>query len=50
MKIGVVMLNSAYVISVRVIWLTWAVIRRHNMRFLVLTFVSLNCQKRWGKE
>lgn len=31
MKIGVVMLNSVYVISVRVIWSTWTVIGRHDM-------------------
>lgn len=49
-KIGVVVLNSAYVISVRVIWSTWTVIGRDDMRFLGLTFVSQNCQKRWGKE
>lgn len=48
MKIDVVMLNSAYVILVRVIWSTWTVIGRHDMKYLGLTFVSLNRQKRWG--
>lgn len=47
MKRDVVILNSAYVILVRVIWSTWTVIGRHDMKYLGLTFVSLNRQKRW---